>query len=87
MRKEKVHLSLEPDGAFRVQQKVEKRTEADNLQLNKSESSRSCIASFKNLGQKFGTKIWDKPTDRQTDRVIYSVALQLKKTQFQQIVS
>ena len=31
---------------------------------NKPESSRSFIASFKNLGQKFGT---DGRTDRQTD--------------------
>ncbi len=32
---------------------------------NKPESCRSLRASFKNLGQKFGT---DKQTDRQTDR-------------------
>ena len=28
--------------------------------------------------KKSGTKIWDKRTDRQTDRVVYVVALQLK---------
>ena len=33
---------------------------------NKPESSRSCRASFKNLGQQFGT---DKRTDGQTDRL------------------
>ena len=46
-----------------------------NKYRNKPESSRSCRASFKNLGQKFGTKfgttfgiqIWDRQTDRETD--------------------
>ena len=38
--------------------------------VNNPELSRSCRASFKNLGQKSGTKsgtkIWDKQTDGQT---------------------
>ena len=40
--------------------------------LNKPKSSRSCRASFKNLGQNLGQ------TDKQPDRVVYIVALQLK---------
>ena len=52
------------------------------LKRNKPELSRSCRASFKNLGQKFGTKIWDNIWDGnlgQTDMTRYRVALQLKR--------
>ena len=41
-----------------------------------------CRALFNNLGQKFvtkyGTQIWDRQTDGQTDKTRYRVALQLK---------
>ena len=53
----------------------------------KPESSRSCRASYKNLGQnlgqkfgtKSGTKIWGRQTDKQTDKTRHRVALQLKR--------
>ena len=38
------------------------KVEGGGLHNNKPKSSRSCRASFKNLGQQFGTEIWDKQT-------------------------
>ena len=49
------------------------------LKVNKPESSRSCRASFKNLGHKFGTdRQTNGQTDGQTDTTRYRLALQLE---------
>ena len=62
--------------------KTDRSEKRASKSTNKPELSRSGKASFKNLGQQFGTEIRDKQpdkqADRQTDRVVYRVALLLK---------